>query len=230
MRYSLIVLLAVLVCAGFGCSYQHVRYKLDDIPSSSTTALKNFTLGVEPLFDLREKTAEDSAVFEDRNRDTTIDGKHLCINAEKHYENGSVTNEISSVLVEHLKKKNLFKDVVLGTSTPFDYKLTGSVTRFYGQQEVSTSARIGSQFGLIGALMTSNAKTNGTIRVELTDIKITDKNGNVAKKLDTIREYYEGEMPADGYCWQIYWNTNERLKAAIEKLALALEKDGLQNK
>lgn len=227
MKHGSVAVMGIFLFVFIGCAgHQAIQYALDDIPSSSASALKKSTLSVETLADIRKETSDNAALFANDN-DTHINDTHLCINAEKYYENGTVAHQISSMIVDHLKKKGVFKEVVLDKPASADYKLTGALKRFSGEQHFSTAARVGSQFGFLGALATAEVKTQGIIRIELSDLKLVDKQGAVVRKLDDIGEYFDGKMDADSDCLKIYRNTNDKLKNAIEQLARRLEKERL---
>ena len=70
------------------------------------------------------------------------------------------------MLVEHLKKRNSFKAVVTNRKDTADYYVTGNLTKFYGKQNFSTAALVGTQFGAIGAIATAGAKSKGKIILE----------------------------------------------------------------
>ncbi len=42
-----------------------------------------------------------------------IGPKTYCINAERHYDQGTVPNQISQMITEHLDKRETFKRVLL---------------------------------------------------------------------------------------------------------------------
>ena len=101
--------------------------------------------------------------------------------------------------------------------------------RFYGIQKFSTSAAVGVHFGLIGALATAGAKTPGTIIIELSDIKVFDKQNNLIASVGDFRKEYEGEFPADANCLCIYQNMNRKLSEFNDELISLLSLE-IQNR
>ena len=99
-----------------------------------------------------------------------------------------------------------------------DYVLTGRIAALFGAQETSASAQAGVHFGLIGALATSGATTEGRIDIRLVDLRLRHRNGTEIP-LEDIRIEYDGELPADAYCWAIYPNVNARVREAIAALS-----------
>jgi len=216
--------LFALAVASAGCaSTQSIKYGLDQINAARAAPLPA-TLDVEVLADQRSGVPENGILFAN-DRDPTLDGKKLCINAEKHYEAGAVARQVSEAIRAHLEKRGSFERVVLGTATEAKYQLTGTLRSLYGSQEQSTSAKVGSMFGLIGALATAGAKTPGTIRIELVELALVGKNGSVVAKLPDVTETFQGEMQADAYCWAIYSTVNEGLRRAVERLAEQVERE-----
>jgi len=123
----------------------------------------------------------------------------------------------------HFEKRKSFKNVLAKNNGAADYYLTGKLKRLYGQQEFSTSAQIGSFFGLIGAIATSGAKTNGSIAVEFSELVLHHKSDAKEKPLENFSDTFSGDLHADANCWAIYENVNSQLKTAVGKLAPKIE-------
>ena len=132
------------------------------------------------------------------------------------------------IFSQHLMKKLPQTVVYTNYKENTDYYLEAKIKYLYGIQKFSTAAMVGAQFGLIGALATASAKTNGTIIIELTDIKLFDKQNNLIASIDAFRKEYEGEFPADANCFCIYQNVNQQLQVFNDELIglLALELQG----
>jgi hypothetical protein len=113
----------------------------------------------------------------------------------------------------------LFQRTTFAEDIQTDYYITGSLSYFYGLQEFSTAAAVGSQFGLIGALATSGVKTPADIIIEIKDIALYDKNGNLVQEFGTYRKEYSEELRADAYCWCIYGNMSQKLLSFNDGLA-----------
>jgi len=129
-----------------------------------------------------------------------------------------------TLCVTSVNKRGTFKYVSSDSNRSSDYYLTGKLRRLYGEQELSSSARAGSYFGLIGALATSGATTNGTIAIEFTDLVVHRKSDGAKIKLEDVQDRFAGELHADAYCWCIYDNVNDQLKLSVDKMAAKIEK------
>lgn len=115
-------------------------------------------------------------------------------------------------MVDHFNKGRLFKMCFYDHSQYSDYYLTGVLNSLYGEQEFSSAAAVGAQFGLLGALATSGARTPGRIVIDISDIKLYNKVGSLVKDFGSFYKEYNEEFKADATCWCIYWNINDALK------------------
>jgi hypothetical protein len=121
--------------------------------------------------------------------------------------------KITQLLVEHMNKAQLFANVSYNTGFGSDYYLTGNLTNFYGEQEFSTEAVIGSMFGLMGALATANLTTPGVIIIEISDLKLFRRDDDaLIKNFGSFYREYQGDFKVDADCWCIYRNMNQKLK------------------
>jgi hypothetical protein len=195
---------------------QKIAYKTDNIPALSNSI--PITVSIKEFSDERKNNSENLLLFEN-GRQTKHDKKTVCINSEKHYKKETVTLQISRQIAEHFDKIKLFRQTTFADNSQTDYYLTGSLSYFYGVQNFSTSAAVGSHFGLIGALATSGAKTPAEITIEVKDIALYDKNGNLVQDFGTYRKDYSEELHADAYCWCIYGNINQKLHDFTNGLA-----------
>jgi hypothetical protein len=201
-----------------------IRYSLEDVPQSRVlTALKDKTISIETLKDLRREKGENPAMFTN-GRGAKIDGKNLCINGEKEYQDPGVSESIAAVMVSHFSQRGAFQSVLLHAGNQADYTLTADLERFYGAQGFSISAVVGTQFGLIGALMTAGVTTNAVIHVKFSGIRLIGRNGTLVKTIDDIEENVNEPLSVDANCWAIYTHVNETLKRTVDKLAEAVEK------
>lgn len=201
---------------------QRIAYKLSDIPKKDNAKLASLVFNVEIFEDLRKETIEDSALFT-RPRQTKLMNERVCINSEQHYKKKPVNYQVSNTIANYLSQQGIYKVVTFNKKDTADYYVTAKLNRFYGNQGFSTKAAVGSQFGLIGALATANAKTRGCVEIELTDIKIMDKKGNVIKDLGNLKRTYQEDYRADGYCWCIYFNVNDKFKIFTGELSRLIE-------
>lgn len=219
----LVVFVGLFMLSGCAAT-QKIGYKLDDIETvkAPPPSCADIVFDVQAFEDIRQTVKENEIVFT-KDKSTKKNDRTVCINSEKYYEKGAVAYQIACAISDHLNKRGSFKLVTVNKKEEADYYLTGNLKRFYGEQGYSTSASAGAQFGLLGALLTAGAKTKGFIVIKFTDLAIHDKSGNVLKRLDDISEKFEGDFPADAYCWCIYRNCNDKLKAVVDQLARDIE-------
>jgi hypothetical protein len=195
-----------------GCTVsQKITYQTDDLAAPQSVKTIPIWVEVQILSDNRTQADGNKILFTDP-RQTRRDGMSVCINSEEHYKKDTVVNQISKMMSEHFNKARLFKGAFYNQSNYSGYYLTGTLNSFYGEQEFSTGALVGSQFGLVGALTTSGIKTPGKIIIDNSDIRLFKKDGTLVKDFGSFYKEYDEDMKADGYCWCIYANMNEKLK------------------
>jgi len=210
MKKGLYFIIVVLFCGCVG--NQKITYNIKDIPKKNITKLGALVLDVEIFEDLRKSNLEDSALF-NLPRTTKILDEKVCINSEQHYRKQPVNYQVSQIVSVYFRQQGIYKDVTFENKVTSDYYLTAKLKRFSGNQGFSSKAAVGAYFGLIGALATANAKTKGKVEIELSDIKLFNKKGKLIKDLGRFKRTYEEDYPVDAYCWCIYANANEKLKA-----------------
>jgi len=176
------------------------------------------TVEIKELVDLRKDNVIGRYQYS-MDKKEKLEGKNICINSEKHYKKETVGAQISQQIAEHFESVRLFKETTFGNINNADYYITGNIMYFYGEQNFSQKAQVGSQFGLIGALATSGTKTPGKVIIELSDLNLYKKNGTLVKNIGDFRQEYQEDMPADGYCWCIYDNVNQKLKDFNDELS-----------
>lgn len=173
-----------------------------------------------------QRSNNDLGVFQlAESRTTKKLDKKICLNSEKHYKKKTVASQFSKQMAEHFEAIALFDKTTFGETEAADYYITGSLVHFYGEQEFSNKALVGSQFGLIGALATASVKTQGEVVIEVSDLKLFKKNGELIKDLGSFKREYSENMSVDGYCWCIYGNINEKLKDFNDLLAEKIQAD-----
>ncbi len=215
-----IILLMALAC---GCSINKpVKYATKDIQSNQNRSFSNIILDIEELTDKRKENPENGILY-GNSQIAKLNEVQVCINSERYYKKEPLTSQVSRMLLTHLNKRNSFKMVLLNRKDTADYYIQGNLTRFYGRQNYSTAALAGSQFGLIGALATAGVKSEGKIIFEISDLKIYNKKNELVKYLGTFRKEYDGNFPADEYCWCIYENVNTKLKEYFSELIIVIE-------
>ena len=195
-----------------GCTLnQRIAYKTDDLSAHHSINTIPAMVEIRILADNRANIEENSILFHNP-RQIRLNGKQTCINSEKHYKNEPVVNQITNLMVDHFNKARLFQMSFYDHSPHSNYYLTGTLNSFYGEQEYSSAKAVGAQFGLIGALATAGVKTPGKIVIDISDLRLYDKDGTLVKDFGSLYKEYSDDFKADASCWCAYWNVNEMLK------------------
>lgn len=195
-----------------GCTIsQKIGYKTDDLSAPTTVNPVPAIVEVR-IFEDNRANIEENAVLFNNPRQIKFNGKQTCINSENHYKKDTVVNQLSRILVDHFNKARLFSMSVYKQSEHSNYYLTGTLNSFYAEQEFSSGAAVGASFGLVGALATAGAKTPGKIIIDISDLKLYQKDGTLVKDFGSFYKEYKDEFKADAHCWCAYWNANEMLK------------------
>ena len=189
---------------------QKIAYNTDKIQQLKIDRNIKVSLSVQSFEDIRSQSENNAVHFAAKQWKAKINGEQSCINSEVLYKT-PVSEQMTAIFAQHLAKKMPQILVFTNQKENADYYLEAKVRQFYGIQKFSTAAAVGAQFGLIGALATAGAKTQGTIIIELTDIKLFDKQNNLITSVGDFRKEYEGEFPADANCFCIYQNINQKL-------------------
>lgn len=201
---------------------QKISYSTKNIQTIYDDKLSNLVIDIEEFTDHRRDNPNNEILFV-KSKQTSVEGKQKCINSEKNYKNEPVTRQLTQILVNHMNLRNSFKKVVLNKKDTANYYIKADLRNFYGTQNFSTKAAIGAQFGLIGAVATAGVKTEGKIIFEINDIKIYDKNNQIIKTIESFKREYEGDFPADAYCWCIFQNVNTKLKEYFSEFITTVE-------
>ena len=122
------------------------------------------------------------------------------------------------MITSHISKKYPAIEVVPTGDLDSDFEVAGEIKEYFAFQETSAAARVGAQFGLIGALFTMNTTSVGEISIVLNNIQIKDSAGNMVSNIGAIEKKWDGQFKIDGYCWSPYWNINEKLKLVVDEL------------
>jgi hypothetical protein len=214
-----------------GCSLtQKISYETKDLGAYNKTGAIPIAVEVRMFTDTRAEVPEHKVVFTKKSNEVVLDDewhddKRYCVNVERHYKKDSVSAEVTGMLVKHINQTKLFSRASYQGDEKCDYYLVGNLRSFYGEQEYSYKAAVASQFGLIGAVVASTATTPGTIRIELTDLKLFKKSGELVKDMGNFSKLYSEELSADAHCWCIYWNMNEKLKDFNSHLVAKIKND-----
>jgi len=207
---------------------QKITYNTDKLKTLEISNNLNLSLSIQTFGDIRSESEMNEIQLVSKQWNAKIDGKQSCINSEVLYKI-PVAEQMTAIFAQHIEKQLPQIKVFINQKENADYHLEANIKHFSGIQKFSTSAAIGAQFGLIGALATANAKTHGKIIIELTDIKLFDKQNNLISSVGDLRKEYEGEFPADANCLCIYQNVNQKLSEFNEELIKLLLLE-IQNK
>jgi hypothetical protein len=188
---------------------QKIAYNTDKLKAMETRNL-NLSFSVQTFEDIRSQSEINTTHFATKQWQAKINGQQSCINSEVLYKT-SVTEQMTAIFAQHLTRKMPQMKVFTNRKEDADYYLEARVKHFYGIQKFSKSAAIGASFGLIGALASAGAKTQGVIIIELSDIKVFDRQNNLIAMVGDFSKEYEGEFPADANCICIYQNINQKL-------------------
>lgn len=196
---------------------QKIAYSTDRITTLEASQNINVSLSVQTFEDIRSQESDNFLHLTSKQWSDRINNQLSCLNSEVLYKT-PVAEQMTFIFSQHLMKKLPQALVYVNYKENTDYYLEAKIKYFHGVQKHSTAAMVGSQFGLIGALATAGAKTNGTIIIELTDVKLFDKQNNLIASIDTFRKEYEGDFPADANCFCIYQNVNQKLQEFNDEL------------
>jgi len=161
----------------------------------------NYTLAVDVFQDLRPSGESDGTIVKDK-------GPTFVSTQDKNFT-PDIDRQISGMLVEHLNKANIFKQVELRdvdnaiysnsglmsslNAEGIDLVMLGNLSHFYGYMDMGASTIAAVAFGLVGALTEAiiNHKTVGA-NVEYSDMKIIDlRNKQIIWEGNIGHEYEE---------------------------------------
>jgi hypothetical protein len=177
-RLSVVLLLLLT-----GCSHT-IKYKLAE--GDRWTGPKiNKVICVEAFPDNSARIAE---------KEEKINGEHWRLNYRSKYKSPDLSPEVSAAIVKHFAYSGLFDKVVTAPETNADYFLSGRLTEFSAMGQVNegaeTAQSVSSGFGAIGAVIgiaaTAGSKSQMQSTVNLEDLKLVDRTGQVIWS-DSIR-------------------------------------------
>ena len=189
---------------------QKITYKTEKIQQLEVGRNVNVSLSIQSFEDIRSQSENNAVHLVARIWKVNHTGEQSCINSDVLYKT-PVSEQMAVIFAQHLAKKMPQIRVLTNQKENADYYLEAKLKQFYGIQKFSNAAAVGAQFGLIGALATAGAKTHGTIIIELSEIKLFDKQNNLIASVGDFRKEYEGDFPADANCFCIYQNVNQKL-------------------
>jgi len=220
MKTILKITMFCIVASFIACKpAQRIVYDISKYQPASERI--NASLSIQILEDIRQELPENQAQLTAKDNIAKVNNDNRCINAEKLYKT-PVGKQLADMLAKYLNKKAYFTQVVVNQNNMTDYYVTAKVKRFIGHQKFSNKAAVGAQFGLIGALATMNLKTEGKIIIELSDIFLYDKTGNLVAEIGDFKKEYDGDFPVDASCYCIYQNVNQSLSELYEELGTIL--------
>jgi hypothetical protein len=209
-----------VVTLASGCAPRFtIRYPVEELAPYRVPALATLRVRIAPFHDARRAAAESAYIFASGREVSVAGDKSLCVNAETSYAPPAVVQQIADVIVAHLGQMHTYASVSAGERAAGEYQLTGTLRRFYGEQQVATSALLSVAVGGGGALLTANEQTWGNITIELTQLALIAPNGETVAQLPDVLEHYEGSLPGDADCKAIFATMNEHLQVAVSKLA-----------
>lgn len=219
-------LAVIAVLSSCAIKNQRVQYDVKDIEPSTYTSLQDKVLLVQEFRDDRRNITGNEPLFI-QDHSGSLNDRGACLNAERQYKT-PVPGQVRDAIAAHIRQRGAFKAVIVDPAAAHDFVLTGTLQRFYGAQGTSARAAVGAQLGLLGALISMGARTDGDVHVWMSDLKLLDREGNLVKDLGAVTHDMEASFLADAYCWQIYHNVNDQLKVAVDTLADKVEDAGVQ--
>ena len=228
--FTAIFIFAAIFFAGCAPS-MHVIYSFNNISTPNSVETIPISVDVKTLKDSRAELEENKLLFNNYPKQF-IEGKTYCINAEKYYNKEGVANQITQLLVKHFNHAKLFATASYNENHNSDYYLTGTLSRFYGEQNISARTAAGGTneavggaivggilFGAIGGAIggaiagsAMEGKAPAKIIIEISDLKLFRKDDTLIKDFGNFCKKYEGAFPANEDCRYIYQNINAILR------------------
>jgi len=230
-RRAIVCLIVGTLVAGPGCIHQSVDYSLKDVSPVAATPFAGRTLAVrefedarppQPTRSLSERTGGKFVPEEFRY------GRRWLYNGNEHYTNKRVAPGVTRMVVMHLAATKLFKEVKLSGKDPpgSDLLIEGKIADFWGGKERSdtaegirtTSMFFGAVGGLVGALMTTQVKTEYRGKTMLIDLKLSEVRTGKALWQGSVEGEVSGKSMADTEGLTAYRHANDSLKEAMKSL------------
>ena len=235
MRKFIILFALCLLCAS--CStLQKITYKTDDIIPISLKPIP-ITVEIKEFVDIREEMQENQVLFHLNKNMRKFKGATTCINSEHFYKNPNetVSFQVSRIFAEHLHLAKVFDTVIFNQTNIADYFITGDLSYLYGEQPASNVhsnnvVMAGLMFGAIGGAIAAatskpDQKRPPQIVIEIKDLNLYRKNGELVKHFGDFRREYDEKLPVNASCWCIYKNVNDKLKEFNYDLARKIKED-----
>jgi hypothetical protein len=225
-RGRAVAVLCVLLgfSTGSGCLYRRdISYSVRKIQPAPKSAFTSCDLEVALFEDARAPDPASSAWYKFIYPRVPKNDEDFFYNSDRYYKKGEVPKKISKMIAKHLKAVKLFRTVTFAEKgpSPRTWLLTGKIRRFEGLKEPTISPEMASQFGLIGAIITSMTKTEYQGYVVLSDVRLLRPDRTVAWEGEAVAET-SGENMADPSGWDAYVRADEALKVAVASLVKKL--------
>jgi hypothetical protein len=160
------------------------------------------------------------------NKVERIEGKKWRTNFRKGYAETNLTAAVTAMIAKHIAHSGLFSKGVSGLDSDADWILSGELANFDTRAQVNDTAEnvqaVSAGFGALGALvggvstskMTSEIKTH----VELSDLKLSDKNGSgVWRDSIVITNSVAANFNAASK-QAVFYHPDENLKKAVAEM------------
>lgn len=165
---------------------------------------------VKELVDMRNDISISLEILDSSKTNSGKNGAIVCVNDDRYYKKDKVTAQISQQIVDHFNAEKLFDISTYNKDEEANYYLTGNLTQFYGEQQMPKA--VTSQFGLVGVLGAPVEQTPAIIVIEVSDLRLFKKTGELVCNLGDYRKVYQENLDGNGYNWSIYRNMNDKLK------------------
>lgn len=203
---------------------QTVTYSLYHKQPAANEKLPGVVIDIERFVD--ERRANQDSLFFKKRPMTKIDGRKVCINAERFYTDVPVNKQVTAMLSFHMRYSHVYDTVITNHKDSADYYITGRLTRFEIIQDFPVEAAVAQEmFGLIGYMATRNVKTQASAIIEIQDLMLMHKDGGQIKNFGNITGTYSGQWPADAECICGYHNIGDRLKDYFEEVSAMVYKE-----
>ena len=231
-RPAIACLIVGTLVAGPGCLYrQSVKYSLKDVSPVATSPFAGRTLAVKEFEDTRPPQETRSVwrkIFGKPAPEESRDGKDWFFNGNDNYKDKRAAPWVTRMVVKHLAATKVFKEVKVSGKDPpgSDLLLEGKIKDFWGGKERSdtaegirtTSMFFGAVGGLVGALMTTQVKTEYRGKTMLIDLKLSEVRTGKALWQGSVEGEVSGKSMADTEGLTAYRHANDSLKEAMKSL------------
>lgn len=250
VHIGIVILIFSLSSCGVNQDITYTKYSIDQHEEKE---FPHLTLGIDGLVDKRFEFKENNSQFEER-RFFRKEDIPTCVNSERHYIDGTVSEQITHELINHWNLRNTFNKVVnpddnysltdnqvsssdyyVEKKTSPSYFITADLTHFYGEQPYESSIFLGRL--IIGRIsnivhLFSEIKVRGTFHIRFENIKLYNQNRELIKDMGEYSLKYNDTVDANAYCWCVYDNVNLMLRDFMEGFMQMIEDEikSIENK